>query len=1492
MTDMYTHQWPQDWPVISPEAARLQWSHSVHEESNYLSEWQAQEHASTLADEMGSSSLPRIDVISLQLRKNPARGQVTFCDEVEVMIGHDATGDFRSTWIEHDALGDFDDKPWGLRSRSTCAQDQPIPNFDVTSLMARRPSQPVRPPSSSTSSSTSTSSIGSSIASYDPSEDWRQTVLVLLDGRMFPARLPWNNADEIVPLIQRAMGDPRQELYGAHHVRHRPHDLLQQGLECLLIQTEMEPRPSTFLRLILVDMEIFEPNEVLPGAFRRFSRWLPETINRASVFRLLGLEQLQQEHPDRSRLWYNNVEINEGTMSPMYLHDGDYIHLLIGEHEEGYRCANSSSTSFQTNATEEEDIHSSLQVTWLHHSSGASPHLPGACCPSRWNCTRAGKEPLQMSMNEPFTFFGETSTADAETPDPFRHPPRVERPVWCHEMWDLLRAHGEVEMEEEGPVIYIASHYISHNYHTMNPQMRPLRIDTDHEAWAEDLKFMWEDYFDHNAPFDLHLVRPNPPMRPTQSFVATVLVVQHPRPGLAACVLTAHDDEDPPSYVRQSAHSTATFTPMDTLVALSDHGPLCLPIDPLAPDRCRLQHGNQDLPPTIDVQIWNGLGLALQIPRARLHSSATMASLDGPTMHAHPGVHGEEEVGDEVQLFSVGTTLSKMTPHPQECHPPWNQACSRQHGIDLPPVASEQNFYQLGTADPTQQIPQWNPQAPDPFLNDLFGLWDLLAFTWEDEPRSGTVLVWFIDHQWEAPHCLAPRPVRLFPAFREWRTLLWQAWAEFIVLGTKLEYHLVTPKPPTIERNILAHVLLVQRPRPHWASFIISCFDARPPRPEARQLAITTRNIIHLDDMLQILGLSEDCNAPVPVVQCVAWHRDFIIRRTTPMPGHSGLAILLQVSLILPPPVVAQEDEDEVATLQTSARVRPESKTLLIDELVPPSPKVLVDFTHAAEAYYSIMNLTFDYMQTWPLDLGWPDETMQAITTLTEYTDLPIMNYHFYVDGSKVAGHGVGAATACLVETDQGIALAGIIPVHVDFADHAYIGEHAAMLHALLWAVQLSTWHLQRFPNFPMHVSFNFDALNTGYQAAGWWRAHEHKEWQTIFRSLAHILENRHGARHIAWNHIRAHAQHPWNELVDRVAKFASMHPDRVGNCQQWQPWLTDASFLTALQWIWYLETMRAHDPQAAPLHGLFLEHTLQISDPQNEVNDASAPDTQVNVIDIKVDMLVATANVLTMMTNADSCTTSTTRQQILMRQFHDAGCQVVGLQETRHRHLRDLSNPYYHILGAPATAEGQDGVQLWVSKTLPFYHDGPPARKQDLLVVEASATYMVTKVQLPHWRCLFVTARAPHSGHGLPQAERFWATVSAKIRQLSRTWPVIFLGDTNGHLGEQVTTAVGAYNGRKENDPGTAFHHWLLEQQLFVPATFSQHHTGEIQHTYVSPDGDRTSRIDYIALPTQLQYDQVETWVAEDIDISTQRIDHLPVLCRMTLTKRVHSAL
>ena len=341
-------------------------------------------------------------------------------------------------------------------------------------------------------------------------------------------------------------------------------------------------------------------------------------------------------------------------------------------------------------------------------------------------------------------------------------------------------------------------------------------------------------------------------------------------------------------------------------------------------------------------------------------------------------------------------------------------------------------------------------------------------------------------------------------------------------------------------------------------------------------------------------------------------------------------------------------DTDEVATLQL-----PVKRKLALDKLIPEPPCVLVDFTEAARAYYTLMSIRFEFLRDWPENVFLPDETVTAIGILQIYDDAqPVRAFHFYVDGSKVAGHGVGAATACLFELVTGYALAGVLPVHVAFAVHAYIGEHAAMVNALIWAVHLSTWHLQQFPEQPIAFYFHFDARNTGYQAAGWWRAHENKEWQTLFRSLAHILEHRHGARQLTWTHVQAHAQHPWNEMVDRIAKFASMNPQAVGTCEQWHHWLTDPSLLNAMQWIWYLETMRSGAPTAAPLHGLFLEHSVRALVPAEE--PSAVPTVQdPEIHEFKINMKIATANVLRLSVDATTRGTSISRQQILMRQFN-----------------------------------------------------------------------------------------------------------------------------------------------------------------------------------------------------------------------------------------------
>ena len=68
MTDMYTRQWPGSLPEISIEAVRLQWSHSILAEDDFLSVWQAQVHASTLASSLGVAEQVVVDAFALPLR--------------------------------------------------------------------------------------------------------------------------------------------------------------------------------------------------------------------------------------------------------------------------------------------------------------------------------------------------------------------------------------------------------------------------------------------------------------------------------------------------------------------------------------------------------------------------------------------------------------------------------------------------------------------------------------------------------------------------------------------------------------------------------------------------------------------------------------------------------------------------------------------------------------------------------------------------------------------------------------------------------------------------------------------------------------------------------------------------------------------------------------------------------------------------------------------------------------------------------------------------------------------------------------------------------------------------------------------------------------------------------------------------------------------------------------------------------------------------------
>lgn len=213
--------------------------------------------------------------------------------------------------------------------------DEPEAEPEDTSLMARRP-RPRQEMSrsssgaSSSSSSTSESSCRSTHSEGDPPH-MKRAVVFPIHGAPISLLLPWDDGEALFQRVAEAFELQPSDVRDIHYVPHRPSDLALQELHALLLQRLPEPRPSTFLRLVLVDIETYEDDLLQPSAFQRFTKWLPQTLNRPSILRMLDLELIAEQYASQTRIWLNHCLIDETRHDALQLRDGDYLKVFIGD---------------------------------------------------------------------------------------------------------------------------------------------------------------------------------------------------------------------------------------------------------------------------------------------------------------------------------------------------------------------------------------------------------------------------------------------------------------------------------------------------------------------------------------------------------------------------------------------------------------------------------------------------------------------------------------------------------------------------------------------------------------------------------------------------------------------------------------------------------------------------------------------------------------------------------------------------------------------------------------------------------------------------------------------------------------------------------------------------------------------------------------------------------------------------------------------------------
>ena len=179
-------------------------------------------------------------------------------------------------------------------------------------------------------------------------------------------------------------------------------------------------------------------------------------------------------------------------------------------------------------------------------------------------------------------------------------------------------------------------------------------------------------------------------------------------------------------------------------------------------------------------------------------------------------------------------------------------------------------------------------------------------------------------------------------------------------------------------------------------------------------------------------------------------------------------------------------------TVAHAQRPGSQPQKLCLDELLPKPGHTQVDFSAVQWLWCELQQIQLDIWEDWPADFALPEVTSDHLQHLMSPCTKQPRTIHFFVDGSHIKDRVGAGGIACLVEHDSGTFLAGCLAQAVEDATFAFQGEHAAMTWALIWAIRISDWCYHVFGTTDIHFAFNFDAMNTGYQAAGYWRTRDH----------------------------------------------------------------------------------------------------------------------------------------------------------------------------------------------------------------------------------------------------------------------------------------------------------------------------------------------------------------------------------------------------------------
>ena len=395
---------------------------------------------------------------------------------------------------------------------------------------------------------------------------------------------------------------------------------------------------------------------------------------------------------------------------------------------------------------------------------------------------------------------------------------------------------------------------------------------------------------------------------------------------------------------------------------------------------------------------------------------------------------------------------------------------------------------------------------------------------------------------------------------------------------------------------------------------------------------------------------------------------------------------------------------------------------------------------------------------------------------------------------------------------------------------------------------------------------------------SGAWGGNSQPRQVRAGRNLRYMYESRYGCIcHDA--HVKAHSGDPGNEFANSIATLTARN-EIITTGNPATDHILDTEPMLELDWMWaiwkpewaHFWTMDGRGLQLPPPPRASEVATLGY---QLRMDSREYPQ---ETLQATIEIKIMSANVLSLLPKTKKgqkghTTMGLARLEAIQRQCKAMNYAIVGIQESRQRQPPKIPQPDYWTFAACAAERGHYGVQLWFARSIPYgwahNHSGKSTPlyfdKHHFRYLYQSTRILAIQVNAPSFRAVVVSAHAPHTQAEENVAEEWWQELHKAIPTSHRDWDLYLCIDANSRLGDVTSEAVDGHGAETQDRNGTYFHDFLLEHNLWLPATFSRYHVGSTA-TWQQADHGVTVRGDYVS--------KVET----EVDISLTKEDHHPV--------------